>query len=71
MNPFELEALKNHPDTEGPVYMVNLIKSSREVVGSEWVNVMRTTDTGQLCILLLRILGCRGHLDGYRRTPHA
>ena len=26
MNPFELEALKNHPDTEGPVYMVNLLK---------------------------------------------
>ena len=26
MNPFELEALKNHPDTEGPGYMVNLIK---------------------------------------------
>ena len=26
MNPFELEALKNHPDTKGPVYMVNLLK---------------------------------------------
>ncbi len=25
MHPFELEALKNHPD-EGPVYMVNLVK---------------------------------------------
>ena len=25
MNPFELEALKNHPK-EGPVYMVNLVK---------------------------------------------
>ena len=26
MNPFELEALQNHPDKEGPVYMINLIK---------------------------------------------
>ncbi len=25
MHPFELEAVKNHPD-EGPVYMVNLVK---------------------------------------------
>ena len=25
MNPFELDALKNHPK-EGPVYMVNLVK---------------------------------------------
>ena len=33
MNPFELEALKNHPDTKGPVYMVNLLKYQREVVG--------------------------------------
>ena len=26
MNPFELEAIQSHPDQEGPVYMVNLIK---------------------------------------------
>ncbi|MGH1494205.1 MAG: DUF1330 domain-containing protein [Acidimicrobiales bacterium] len=26
MNPFELEALQSHPDQEGPVYMVNLLK---------------------------------------------
>ena len=52
MNPFELEALKNHPDTKGPVYMVNLLKYREKSLDGDGSGVMRTTDTGNCPPLL-------------------
>lgn len=69
MRPFELEALKNHPE-EGPVSMVNLVKYREKSLDGDGSG----RDAYNRYAAVVRPMlepRRRGHLGGFRRPPRS